>query len=318
MNARLLVAPVAVCVLFAACYQGKSDVPRMSSYGTTSGSGGGSGGSGPRSTSGTTSGSTTSGGTGGMAADPCATAIFCDDFESYTAGSPPGGKWDNNQTNGSVAVDTGKARSGKNAVKISADAATDYRSVMISLSDPSLLPASGNDLYGRMMFFLESAPTGTVHWTFIDGSGPVAGKGYDSIYRYGGQLPITSNGNFVGSQLMANYETPDSYQTPPVGPGSDCWLHSDMVVVPVGKWSCAEWQFDGPNNTMRFWLDGMPVDSLTMSGTGQGCVNQAATFPWDAPTFQQIDLGFESYQMDDARVLWIDDVALSTQRVGCP
>jgi hypothetical protein len=69
---------------------------------------------------------------------------------------------------------------------------------------------------------------------------------------------------------------------------------------------------------MRFWLDGMPVDSLTMTGTGQGCVNQGASFVWAAPTFQQIDLGFESYQRDDARVIWIDDVALSTQRVGCP
>ena len=36
-----------------------------------------------------------------------------------------------------------------------------------------------------------------------------------------------SGTTFVGSQLMANYDTPDSYQTPSVGPKSDCWLHAN-------------------------------------------------------------------------------------------
>jgi hypothetical protein len=222
-----------------------------------------------------------------------------------------------NPNNGTVAVDTGRAKSGKNAVKVSADAVAGYRSVMISLSDQSVLPVAGNVLYGRMMFYLESAPSGTVHWTFIDASGPVPGQNYHAIYRYGGQLPITQNGSFAGSQLMANYETPDSYQSPPIGPGSDCWLHSNQKLVPVGAWSCAEWEFDGPNNTMRFWLNGTELTDLAMTGTGQGCVNQPATFPWDAPSFERVDLGWESYQMDGARVIWIDDVALGTQRLGC-
>ena len=66
---------------------------------------------------------------------------------------------------------------------------------------------------------------------------------------------------------MANYETPDSYSG--TGPSTDCWKHASKVVIPAGKWSCAEWQFDGPNNTMRFWLDGAAVDSLTVTGTGR-------------------------------------------------
>src|SRR5262249_7953290 len=46
-------------------------------------------------------------------------------------------------------------------------------------------------------------------------------------------------------------------QSPPVGPGSDCWLHSNEKVVPVGAWTCVEWEFDGPNNAMHFWLGGI-------------------------------------------------------------
>jgi len=300
---------------FAGCYQGKDDVPHIS--GASSSGAGGQGSSSSSANAANVASSSSSGG-GGSPVDPCANTIFCDDFEAYAAGSPPAGKWGNNQNTGSVSVDTGRAHSGKNAVKVTADAASGYRSAMISLSDKSVLPVAGNVLYGRMMFYLESAPTGTVHWTFIDGSGPVPGQNYHSIYRYGGQVPITQNNTFVGSQLMANYETPDSYQSPPVGPGSDCWLHSNMKVVPVGAWTCVEWEFDGPNNSMHFWLGGTEYTDIAMTGMGQGCVNQPATFPWLAPSFEQIDLGWESYQMDGARVIWIDDVALGTKRLGCP
>jgi hypothetical protein len=74
--------------------------------------------------------------------------------------------------------------------------------------------------YGRMMFRLESAPTASVHWTIIEGSGlvPVDGQSYHALYRYGGQQPVMNGTTFVGSQLMANYETPDSYSG--TGPSS--------------------------------------------------------------------------------------------------
>jgi hypothetical protein len=307
---------------FAACYQGKDDVPRVSSFSTgsgggavstTSGSGGSSGptgSTGPGATTGTT-------GSGG-AVDPCATAIFCDDFESYPTGSPPGGKWGNNMNGGAVSIDGTHVRSGSKAVKISADAASGYRSVMISLSDPSLLPAAGGVVYGRMMFWLADAPTDTVHWTFIDGYGAVPGQSYHAVYRYGGQVPLMSGATFLGSQLMANYDTPDSYGSPPTGPSSDCWLHANTEVVPVAKWTCAEWMFDTTHNTMRFWQDGAELTDLAMTGTGQGCVNQPATFSWLAPTVEQVDVGWESYQADGARTMWIDDVGIGAQRLGCP
>lgn len=282
---------------------------------TTSASGGHAttshGGSGGQGTGGS--------GTGGHGgADPCATALYCDDFEGYTTGAPPSGKWQSSPSHGSAVVDTGRAKSGKNAVKISADAVSGYRSVMIALADPSLLPTASGELYGRMMFYLESAPEGTVHWTFIAGSGPVPGQGYHAIYRYGGQHPITQSGNFVGSQLMANYETPDSYESPPVGPGSDCWQHSNQDVVPTGRWACAEWRFDTGSNAMELFIDGTEIQSLAVNGVGQGCVHQNASFPWLAPSFERIAIGWESYQADEARVMWIDDVALSATRVGCP
>jgi hypothetical protein len=284
---------------------------------------GGAGAGGRAGTGGSAGGAGTAGsaGTGGAAADACATALFCDDFEKYTVGQAPGAPWSRQVTSGSTAaIDSSQFHSGSKSVMFVAAAGSGSKTAYIRLMSSSVLPVMPNMFYGRMMFRLAAAPTGDVHWTFLEGSGLVAGQTYHALYRYGGQHPIMNGSTFVGSQLMANYETPDSYSG--VGPGSDCWQHANKVVVPEGKWSCAEWQFDGTSNTMRIWLDGAAVDSLTVTATGMGtdsgCGKQPATYVWTAPTFDRMDLGWESYQADSARTIWIDDVVLSKTKVGCP
>jgi hypothetical protein len=254
------------------------------------------------------------------AANPCATALFCDDFESYAVGQPPGGSWQPQTNLGAVAVDGAQARSGTKSVKLTTQARTSDggKTAFIRLAGAPVFPAPGNVFYGRMMFFLDAAPTTSVHWTLIDAGGLVPGQSYHALYRYGGQLPVMQGTTFVGSQLMANYETPDSYAPTSNGPPSDCWHHANGTVVPVGKWTCVEWRFDGANNEMRMWLDGAPLPDMTVTGHGDGCVNQPALYPWTAPAFDHLDVGWESYQADQARTVWIDDVVISTTQVGCP
>jgi hypothetical protein len=254
--------------------------------------------------------------TGGTGNDPCATALFCETFESYTAGAPPGGDWNDQTNNGAVTVETSQHFAGQQSAKFTTEANTGFKSSFIRLEGAPVFPLQGNAFFGRMMTWLESAPEQSVHWTFIQGGGLVPGETYHSLYRYGGQHPVTNGGNFVGTQLMANYETPDSYSGN--GPKSDCWDHADKVTLPTGRWACVEWQFDGPNNTMRFWLDGTAIDSLTMQGTGEGCFTPPSDQTWKAPAFDNLELGWESYQGDSARTLYIDDVVLSTSKVGCP
>ena len=254
---------------------------------------------------------------GGGAPDKCSTALLCDDFEKYDLAKPPGAPWTNNTSGGTVTIDGTHVHSGTHAVKLSAASATGYRSAMINLQKTTFLPTANNVFYGRMMFWLDSAPQTSVHWTFIDAQGLVPNQAYHAIYRYGGQMPL-ADGSTPSSQLMANYDTPDSYATPKVGPSTDCWVQSDAVPVPVGAWACAEWKFDGQGNKMQFWLNGTEVPSLEMNGMGQGCVNQTDPYTWAAPSFDRIDLGWESYQADDARNLWLDDVAIGTERMGCP
>jgi hypothetical protein len=259
----------------------------------------------------------------------CQNAIFCDNFESFAAGSVPTGAWTATQNNGTVAVDSTRSFRGGQSVKASTVATgtttVTYKQAFLGLTQAPVIPLTNDTVYGRMMFYVESAPTTSVHWTFIDGNGTVPGSDfmgqpYTSVYRYGGQKPITdANGAFVGNQLMANYDTLGYYSTPVSGPRSDCYQHSDAKPVPVGEWACAEWFFDGTNNRMRFWLNGSEITSLDVEGKGQGCADTvAADYTWAAPTFNKLDVGWESYQADDARTIWIDDVVISSSQVGCP
>lgn len=282
-------------------------------------SGGNAGSSGSMTTGG--AGAATGGSGGGSAGaggakNVCADALYCDDFEKYAPGKAPDGAFKTRLGSGTVSVDEAQHVSGTRSVKFTTEAKDGTKTAFLRLEGNSVFPVAGNVYYGRMMFRLESAPTTAVHWTLIQGGGTVPGQTYHSQYRYGGQHPVTMNNMFVGNQLMANYETPDSYSG--VGPKSDCWLHANKRVVPVAKWTCIEWKFDGPQNQMRLWMDGAPLEDLSVNGMGQGCVSQPGTFTWTAPNFEYLDIGWEAYQPDTARTLYIDDLVISKSPIGCP
>jgi polysaccharide lyase-like protein len=230
----------------------------------------------------------------------CSGARLCDDFESYAAGKPPTGPWTVSVNGGTVVVDSVHARSGTQAVHVSTDGLAPYRQAYISVSGAPVFPVPGNVVFGRMMIWLTAAPTMTTHWTNIQGEGPVAGQTYRSLTRYGGQ---------VSQQLMANYET--------AGVASDCWQHS-QVAIPVQRWACFEWRFNAPNDEMDFWLDGTSIPALTVIGQGQGCISNGTGGHWYFPQYDTLRLGWEHYQTSIPIDMWIDDVAVDSQRIGCP
>jgi len=265
---------------------------------------------------GSSAGAPAGGGGGAGKTDPCGAALFCDDFEDYDAGKAPGAPWAERVNSGAVAVDDTQHVSGSKSVKFTTEAKDSTKTAFLRLKSDSVFPVDGNLFYGRMMVRLESAPTASVHWTLLQATGTVPNQTYRAQYRYGGQHPVMEGGTFTGSQLMANYETPDSYSGN--GPSSDCWVHANSKILPTGSWVCVEWQFDGPNDAMRFWMDGQALEDLSVNGVGQGCVSQPETYRWTAPTFSELEIGWESFQNDAARTLYIDDLVVSKTRVGCP
>jgi hypothetical protein len=258
-------------------------------------SGTGTGGSTGGSSAGTAGTAGSGGASGGVGS--CAGALFCDDFEAYTG--TPGTPWTvKKNAQGGVTIDGAQHKSGTKAVKFTTTGAMAYQQAYISIE--KIFPVAQNAFYGRMMIYTTKAPNDGVHWTMIQGEGPATGGITRADVRYGGQHQ---------QGLMANYDS--------AGKASDCWQHS-ATKMPEGKWACMEWYFEGATNTQKFWLDGKAIDDLTVVGQGDGCIAHDTADKWIFPTFERVYLGWESYQTDPAREVWIDDVALGTSKIGCP
>jgi polysaccharide lyase-like protein len=251
------------------------------------------------------------------APEGCTPALFCDDFEDDTLGKPPGSPWrdETGPSGASVSIDGTRAFSGQKSVHVSAPKGAAYRRGYFAIHQSPVFPAASQEFYGRAMFWLEQAPItpagqSPVHWTFIQGEGRSANDKFNSLYRYGGQ-------HQGGRGLMANFET-----TPPTR--SDCWQHSAST-LPVQEWTCMEWHFKVASNEMQLWLNGEELTDLHVaeraSGPESGCLStQDLGGQWLAPpAFQSLYLGWERYQVsENDQDLWIDDVAISKSRVGCP
>lgn len=242
----------------------------------------------------------------GLVSEPCpASAVFCDNFEDGTAGAALGGPWSRSiRGNGSITVDTTHAVSGSNAVLVSIPGGTAYERAYMGLADNSdAFPAVATEMFGRAMMWLDATPDGTVHWTFIEADGDSGDGTGERLYRYGGQQQ-------GGAGLMANYETR--------GAATDCWDHS-AATMPTQQWACVEWRFAVETNEMEFWLDGVNLEDMHVTQEGEGCIGADLQNQWLAPpAFTQLYLGWERYQdAGNDRNLWIDDVVLSTERVGC-
>lgn len=264
---------------------------------SSTGSGGETGAGGSTGTGGATG--TSTGGSGG-AVDPCENRLICDDFEDDQLDTEPLAPWQSSTNAGSIVVDGTHAHSGAKAVHVHTEEGQ-YKRALFSVEGAPTFPIAGNVVYGRMMIYMDQTANDGVHWTMIQGSGPLDGQpGVDSHYRYGGMW---------GGAMMANYETS--------GASTDCWNNTD-VVMPTGAWTCMEWRFDGPQNEMRFWLDGVEVPELHVKDQGMGCIGHDLNDQWLAPTFDRMYVGWESYQQDGARDAWIDDVVIDDQPIGCP
>ena len=231
--------------------------------------------------------------------DPCETAALCEDFEQHTVGAEPMAPWTVNADSGTVVVSSERAFSGSQSVHCQADEGS-YSQAFISLAGEPVFPALGNELFGRVMLWAAETPEGSVHWTFVAGDGPTA-DGDQAVYRIGGQHD---------GAMMNNYWTDDAQK--------DCWDHSSTV-VPTQTWVCLEWRYATATNEIQVWLDGTELTDLHMTGEGEGCVGNPDDLTWPAPTaFEQLSLGWTHYQDTTQKDVWLDDFAVSSERVGCP
>jgi hypothetical protein len=290
--------------------------------GGDSGTGGMASGGAASASSGGASVPAASGGTGGPSTTPDATtavdrpaadtpapaacapgALLCEDFETYAPGPNLGPTWNTDVMGGTLLVDSTKPFAGKQALHISAKAATSSL-LQITKRGAPLFPVAGNAFYGRMMMWLTQMPTGEVHFNTVQANGLLPGSTKVAKYAYGAMY----------ARLMAGYTIrADEAALPSV----DCGK-SGPTGYPEKKWVCVEWRFDGPNNEMHYWLDGQTQTGVDVVKIGGGCVAAPPGGIWQAPTFDKLMIGWYAQPFNQPIDLWVDDVAVGTERLGCP
>ncbi|MFL6618761.1 MAG: hypothetical protein ACJ8MH_09165, partial [Povalibacter sp.] len=233
--------------------------------------------------------------------------------EDDTVGELPGAPWREETYRSGAVIEVSQTRAftGLHSLHILAPAHARRRGYVAIHG----APVPDRKMFGRAMIWLDAAPiaengSAAVHWSLLQGEGRSADDRYNAIYRLGGELES-------GMRLKANYET-----TPPVR--SDCRQHS-ATRLPIARWTCVEWHFDGDLNEMQYWIDGKELTDIHVIDQGNApnsnCAHQEdLQGQWRAPpVFQSLYIGLERYDVSsNDQNLWIDDVVLSARRVSCP
>ena len=237
----------------------------------------------------------------------CTAADFiCDDFEADALGAAPAG-WGvtiSPADAGDIAVDNTRAHSGNHSLHIRSTLGNVGNSLVQIRQGLSL---ASNAYYGRFWLWMQTSPSPR-HWDLIDSWGHLPGTpaipANEILYQYGGSVQIGSPMLPDGGHTLSAYYLSQS---------TDC-EQSSLGFLTGQTWQCVEWQFDGINNQMAFWLDGQSIPGLTVTDPRTGCGGT-----WTAPTFERLDLGWYNAPAENGvpREMWIDDVAASLSRVGC-
>jgi hypothetical protein len=247
---------------------------------------GGAGGSAGSSAGSTTGGATTSCPDGGF---------LCDDFEQYPAASEPAGGWTvTKRGEGQIVVDSTRAFSGTRSLHVSGRMNQDRANISKPLETES--PA----VYFRFMMYATSYPASSgVH---------------TRLMRIGTEE--AASGNPYTSYSLAAYngvaiERVNSIYLRDTGTK----FNSSNL---LNRWVCWEWSVDrsgGMGNVkVNIWVDGR---ELTLSAAGSSSHGQTSP-TWDPIDFKIFMLGLDGYQADpEPADLWIDDLSVTPQRVGC-
>ena len=84
----------------------------------------------------------------------------------------------------------------------------------------------------------------------------------------------------------------------------------------MDQWQCVEFEWSAPDNRISVWIDGVEQKDLEVTGTNHG----GNPTDFVLPQADTIKFGWQLYQggstpghYDE----WLDDIALSSQRLGC-
>lgn len=275
--------------------------------GGSSGSGGGTSTGGVPGTGGSAgkpgtggAGATGSGGTGPVA---CSSLPFCDDFESDTVGGAPSSTlWTvingNNGANSAASIDSMGAHGSGKSVKITT-------SNRFWLRNSSVIGTLGSVVHAR--FYVQFGTTLPTGHSGIFSTDP------SKLDMYTDQPQL----RFGVQDSVFHWNTnTDAANIPDVSPQGDA-----LSVKPAtGTWYCVELTMNSTNGHLGVSINGNDVPGLDEDGVATANVDSS----WVASTasiavynaFAEFNIGWVPFN-GGSETLWFDDVALSSNPIGC-
>jgi hypothetical protein len=220
-------------------------------------------------------------------------AQLCEDFESGTLDKS---LW---EVGGNAPViETGKAMRGAH----SAHFHTDLNGLSF-IKEKKTFPAVNNTFWGRMFFYIDALPVTPdyAHFTLVE----AAGTGDDSRVREGGQyrkFGVGTDGGPTGD--WTNIDADPTKET--------------AKEIPEKQWMCVEWLYKGDTSETRFFADGVEHPSLYTFPKVQHGANSSVEY--NLPSFDSVWVGWWMYQSNptpDHFDVWIDEIAIDKDRIGC-
>lgn len=154
--------------------------------------------------------------------------------------------------------------------------------------------ATNNQTWGRLFIWFETKANPQSHDVFIRLEDPDSSLSSAQLHVAGGSRGQLAAEIRSGSDLYK----PKIVEPAPAG----------RVLFPLAtpKWQCWEWHTT-PDNTLEFYIDGELYAPMSV----------VVADKWPFPIFKKLYLGFMQFGTTPATELWLDEVALSDQRVGC-
>lgn len=251
--------------------------------GAGGGAGGGGGGAGGGSGGGAGGGSVSpsDGGFFGAARCPSSAFVVCDDFED---GGIASAQWAQDVQTATLAVDTSRAARGNASLHAKLNAGGGNATLRFKQK----VPIAGQRHWGRMFVYVPMSAKNTLtdHSNLVNVSG---NNSSSSLAVYAAAIGAgvlntifyQASGGIDKTSLL---DHPNETRTP----------------VPLDRWFCLEWDFNGADKVMQLFLDGALIPTSVMSG-------------YAAPNLADVRIGIQ-FKVAEA---WFDSVVFASTRVGC-
>jgi hypothetical protein len=222
--------------------------------------------------------------------------VFAEDFETTAAGQVPKGY----QKQGELGVAEDFANRGRRSLKI--EPKTNGPRRITTNSD--ILKQLGGSHWGRLFYRVAlPAPeckSGVIHSTIV------SARGMSPLHN--DKIEFRPVDTILGNDQKHSY----IWNVQPQGGRGEFASGSDRRFKFTDKWTLVEWHVDHATQTFRLYLDGEEVkDAAFSKGAGKF---EKAEIP---AAMESMSFGWWNYQAAGAGfTVWIDDIALSKERIG--